>query len=201
MPLPGDFVARLRKLLPASWFPQGNIAENPYPKLAGLLSGFANVAYQAYVNLVYAKAQTRMATTTDAFLDIASVDYCGARLPRNAGETDAAFRERITNEALRIRNTRQAIVTALMQTTGRVPQIFEPWNTGDCGALDYSIALAGGPFAGVGCCGDDTSPYQLFVNAYRPLSTSGFVASDAQIYAMVANCTAGGVIAWTNIQN
>lgn len=190
-----NFRQRLRQLIPYSWFP------NPAPILWGALSGFAYVATSSYALLKYAKLQTRMATATDAFLDIAAFDFTGPAIQRNPGESDNSFRQRITEEVLRVRLTEQSIVTVLEELTGRIPFVFEPWNTYDVGALDYSIALAGGPFAGVGCVGDDTQRFQVFINAYRPLPGSGFVASDAQIYAAIASVIAAGVTPWTYIQN
>lgn len=190
-----DFLTRLRKLLPYSWFP------TPAPILAGFLTGFAYIGQASYALMKYAKAQTRMATTSDAFLDIAAFDYCAARIQRRPGENDVSFRERIIEEVLRIRQTRQAIVIALMELTGRVPKISEPWNGSDAGFLDYTIALAGGAFAGVGFAASTSIPYTIFVDAYRPLPQSGLTVSDAEIYSMVNNTRASGIKAWVSISN
>jgi hypothetical protein len=189
-----DFRIRLRKLIPFSWFPR------PAQILWGLLTGAANVFSAAYAQVKYAKTQTRLATMSDAFLDIAAMDYCGARLPRNPGESDNYYRQRIGMEVLRLRNTRQSVLVAIIELTGRVPQIFEPWNTNDTAAWDVS-PWGGDPFTAKAYWGDTSLPYQFFVNAFRPLPASGFVASDAQIYAAIAAVTMGGVTAWTSIQN
>ena len=188
-----DFQSRLRKLIPYSWFP------NPAPILFGALSGPAYVLSRAYALFKYAKAQARMATTTDAFLEIAAVDYVGLRIQRRAGENDWSFRSRILEEALRLRNTRQALIVALTELTGRPPQIFAPWNTGDVGALDVGTLACDV----AGCVGegmDSTGiPFTFFVNAYRPLVGSGLTVADSEIYAMVNAVTAAGVTAWVNI--
>lgn len=174
-----NFRRRLRRLMPGSWFP------NPSTILWGTLSGFAHVASSTYSLLKYAKQQTRMATTTDAFLDIAAQDYTGPRIQRRPGEGDTNFRDRIVGEALRVRNTRTAIEVALMQLTGRPAQIFEPWNTADTGALNKSIFLTGkGPFAGIGCVGSRDMPYTIFVNAYRPLSPEQLTSLDPRLVAL-----------------
>lgn len=189
-----DFRKRLRKLIPYSWFP------NPSPILWGLISGPAYVLSASYQLFKYAKAQMRMATASDAFLDIAAMDYCGTRIQRRPGELDIAFRERVIEEVLRIRQTRQAIIAALAELTGQIPQVFSPWNTADLGALNYSIFLAGGPFAGVGALSSTAMPFTIFINAYRPLPESGLAVSDAEIYSMVSNVKAAGITAWVNIQ-
>lgn len=191
----GDLSKRLTKLLPYSWFP------NPTVVLNGVLQGYATVAAAMYTMLKYAKAQTRMRTTSDAFLDIAGYDFIGARLPRYSGESDASYRNRIIAEVLRFRNTRLAIEKVLMELTGRTPQIFEPWNTNDAGAIGINFALAGGPFAGNGFLGSTSMPYMVFINAFRPFASWGLAVTDADIYSAVNNVRAAGITAWVNIQN
>ena len=63
-----DLVLRLRRLLPNSWFPDSA------PVLVGILSGIASALAQVYGLITYARLQTRIATTTDAFLDLAAYD-------------------------------------------------------------------------------------------------------------------------------
>ena len=191
-----NFQDRLKKLLPRSWFP------NPAPILYGALAGAANMFSTAYGQLKFAKAQTRMATTSDAFLEIAAIDYVGLRIQRRAGETDMSFRARIVEEALRVRNTRKALIIALTQLTGRPPQIYAPWSTGDLGALDVgTLACDVAGAVGTGFYPTADIPFTIFVNAFRPLPNTGFGATDAEIYAMVNNVAAAGITAWVNIQN
>ena len=192
-----NFRQRLRQLIPYSWFP------NPAPILWGALSGYAYTLSSMYAELKYAKAQTRMATATDAFLDIAAQDYTGTRIQRRPGETDASFRDRIIQEVLRIRLTPLALLISLMELTGRIPEIIAPWDTQNpkIGALDYTIALAGGAFAGVGGVGSMAMPYIIFINVFRPLAGSGIMVSDAEIYSMISNVKAAGIKAWVSIQN
>lgn len=191
----GDISNRLKKLLPYSWFP------NPTVVLNGVLQGYAVVSASIYSMLKYAKAQTRMRTTTDAFVDIAGYDFVGARLPRYSGESDASYRNRIIAEVLRFRNTRLAIVKVLQELTGRTPILFEPWNTADTGGIGINFALAGGPFAGNGFLGSTSMPYMIFVNAFRPFTSWGLPVTDADIYSAVNNVRAAGITAWVNIQN
>ena len=69
-----DMMARLRTVLPTRWFPDSA------PVLDGLLSGLASGWSWAYQQLQYVKAQTRIATATDVWLDIIANDYFGNRL-------------------------------------------------------------------------------------------------------------------------
>ena len=192
-----DFIARFRALLPSSGFPQGPLSQNPYPVLAGLLAGAANAFAEIYSLIRYAKAQTRMATVSDAFLDLAAMDYVGARVQRRPSETDSSFRERITNEVIRIRNTRQSIIIALTQLTTRPPIVYEPWNTNDTGAYGFAY-YGGGPFPGIGCYGSMGLPFTIFVQAFRPIT---FSIPDSEIYAAVNSVRAAGVTVYLSLSN
>jgi hypothetical protein len=78
--------------------------------LVGLLSGLASSWSWAYQQLQYVKAQTRIATATDIWLDIIACDFFGNRLVRRVPQSDDAFRSRIRRELFRERGTRGAIV-------------------------------------------------------------------------------------------
>jgi hypothetical protein len=135
-----DLLGRLKSLLPAGWFaPAGatsGTSASPTPVLDAILSGFAAVGSWGHALLRYASAQTRMATAGDGWLDIASLDYLGATLPRQPGEGDAAFRARILAAVLPHANTRAAIAAAIGNVTGALPRLVEPWNPADNGVLD-----------------------------------------------------------------
>ena len=74
-----DMLARLRAVLPTRWFPDSA------PVLDGLLSGLASGWSWVYQQLQYVKAQTRIATATDIWLDIIADDYFGSSLARRTG--------------------------------------------------------------------------------------------------------------------
>jgi len=186
-----DFVARLWKLLPPSWFPATSVY------VPAILQGPATLFSYIYGLLKYAKAQTRVATASDAFLDIAAYDYTAARIQRRSGESDASFRERVIDEVLRIRDTRLGLIRSLTQLTCRPPQVFEPWNTNDSAAYGYAY-YAGGPFPGVGFYGSQQLPFILFVQAYRPIA---FSVPDAEIYAMANSVRAAGVTVYMALSN
>ena len=212
-----DMLARLRQLLPLRWFP------DTAPVLSALLAGLSDGWAWLYVMLGYVKAQTRIATATDSFLDLIARDFFAGGLPRRFGEADAAYRARIRHELLRPRATRAALVAELTALTGRAPVVFEPARPADTGA--YGMAL------GYGACGGWGSlllPFQVFVTAFRargsgvPLAggwgsgAGGFgggalqyvslamvqsQVTDTDIAAAIAGTMPVAVTAWTRISN
>ncbi|WP_271024998.1 hypothetical protein [Rhizobium sp. RCAM05973] len=159
-----DMIARGKAIVPAGWFPSSS------PILDGVLSGFANVASWIYGLIVYAKAQTRILTATDGWLDLIAFDFFGRRMQRGS-RTDASFRTAIIAELFRPRNTRQAIIDVLTGLTGNVPDIFEPARPQDTGGYapgpagdgrGYGLAynLAGG-------YGSLLMPYEILITAHR----------------------------------
>lgn len=157
-----DIFNRLNNLLPSKWFTGAT------PIKDAVLQGIASVLAQVYALYAYAVLQTRVATMTDAWLDIASADYFGAGLPRNPNEADSRYRARILANMFVPRTSRPAMVGVLTRLTGRAPVIIEPTNPSDTGAY-------GAPNSGYGVAGAYGSlllPFQCFVKAYRPL-TSG----------------------------
>lgn len=152
-----DILTRLYGLLPP-WFPDQGSA----PVLDGVLTAIATTLAFVYSLYAYAQLQTRIATATDAFLDLIAYDFLGFILQRN-GASDTAFRPSIQATILQERVTRAGMISALTALTGKTPIIFEPWNTGDTGAY-------GGPMIGYGAAGAYGSmnlPGQVFITAYR----------------------------------
>ena len=214
-------LARLRAVLPVRWFPDSA------PILDGLLSGLAVGWNFAYQQLQYVRAQTRILTASDIWLDIIARDYFGARLARHAGQSDADFRSTIQREIFRERGTRGAIVGVLQDLTGRTPLIFEPARTTDTGG--YTSASGGGggiAYGSAGGWGSLSLPFQCFITAYRPLgggiamicgwcSSAGAYGqgaieyaslamvqaqvTDENIYDAVADVLPVATIAWTRI--
>ena len=76
--------ARLRALLPP-WF------ADDAPVLDGVLTGVAALLVFVEGFITYAKAQTRVATSTGGFLDLSAFDFFGVRFRRRTGELDAGF--------------------------------------------------------------------------------------------------------------
>lgn len=211
-----DMVSRLKSTLPARWFPDST------PVLDGLLSGLAWSWSWLFAMLAYVRLQTRLATATDQSLDQIANDCLGSRLFRRGAEPDQAYRRRIGLELLRDRATRQALVGALTDLTGRAPVIFEPSRPADTGAWNGPLGygLAGG-------WGSLLLPFQAFVTAYRAqgsgiANTAGYggpagygqgafqyaslamltgQVTDADITTAIAGVMPTASIAWTRISN
>ena len=161
-----DISGRLTAVLPSRWFADQS------PILAGILSGFAWAWAGSYSLLQYVKAQTRIASATDVWLDIIARDFFGSNLVRRADQGDDPFRERIQRELFRERGTRAALISVVQDLTGRPPVIFEPARTTDTGG--YRLTSGGVTGLGYGLAGGWGSlnlPFQCFVTAYRPLGT------------------------------
>ena len=205
-----DFVARFRAVLPRNWF--SDVA----PVLDSLLAGLAATWSGTYGLLRFVQAQARISTASGAFLDLASDDFFGEGLARFSGEVDAVFRGRLLRNILRTRGTRQSLLDALQDLTGRSAAVFEPARPGDTGG--YSTG--GLAYAAAGAYGSLSLPFQCFVTAHRPLGTGiplvggygssgplayanlGWVAvevTDADILTTVAGLMPVGSVAWTRI--
>ena len=150
-------LARLKAVLPPRWFP------DTAPVLDAMLSGVAEVWSQLYGQLQWVQSQTRILTASGAFLDMIAGDFFGGLLRRRSIELDATFRMRIQRELLRERGTRQAVIAALTDLTGRAPMVFEPARPADTRGWNASAGygVAGG-------WGNLDLPMQCLVTAYRP---------------------------------
>jgi hypothetical protein len=214
-----DCFNRLKAVLPTGWF------KGPTPILDAVLQGLAWALSFVYGLIAYTRLQTRIATATDIFLDIISLDFFGSALPRRQQEMDGPFRTRILANLLRERATRNGLIKALVLLTGRTPYVFEPARPPDTGAYNQNIcgySVAGG-------YGSLALPSQAFVIAYRP-SGSGipYIAgygspegaystpsqteyaslsqvignvTDADIYATIDAVKPVGSIIWTQLSN
>ncbi len=214
-----DILARLTRLIPASWFESAFAIRDAVA--AGLASGHAYV----YSLISYVRLQTRILTATDGFLDAIAQDFFGSALMRSSNQSDASFRARIIINIFRERATRHAIIKVLQDLTGRTPIVIEPQRPADTGAY-------GAPNSGYGVAGAYGSvllQYQAFVVAYRPIGTgiplvAGYgsspggygqpsraeyadlslvqdAVSDADIYAAIDSVKPVGTIIWTNISS
>ena len=187
-----DMLARLKATLPSRWF------ADTTPVLDGMMSGMASTAAWAYSLLAFVRLQARLATANNVFLDLAAIDFFGPRVARAAGQSDDAFRAKMSREMYRVRSTRPAISTALEDWMGRPPDIFEPSRPADTGAwngpLGYGVA---------GRWGSLSLPNQVFVTGFRPVvgDRSHPYLTDADIYADVEGLLPAATTAWTRISN
>ena len=212
-----DMVARLRAVLPGRWF--GDVA----PVLDGVLAGVGAVWAAIHGQLQASIAQTRLATATDSFLNMIALDFFGRRVRRRVAEADGAFRVRVLREIRRERGTRGAIVSALIDLTGRAPVVFEPARPADTGAWNGQVG-----YGVAGRWGSLMLPRQCFVTAFRPAGQGialvsgwgggiggygvgavcwadraaiGGQVTDADVAAAVADVMPAASVAWLQIQS
>lgn len=169
---PQDVIERLYSLLPQGWFPDLEDAPNVTAVLSMIGSVYSNdLETGLYQFLQYAQQQSRVHTATDFWLDMIAEDFFGSSISRHNSETDDSFRRRIIVNLLAPRATRCALNANLQNLTGFPPEIIELRNTGDCGSytsLDNPI-WGGAAYNEAGHYGTMRMPYQLLVNAFRPL--------------------------------
>lgn len=211
-----DIAGRITAALPP-WFGDSN------PVLAALVSAFSAAWSFVFGLYVYAKAQTRITTASDGWLDLIGQDFFGAAMRRAPGQTDASMRARILANMFRERGTRAGMISVLTQLTGTAPTIFEPLRPADTGVyggplLGYSIA---------GGYGSMSLPFQAFVTVnflpgigtpqvagyriqtggystpsrleYASLSSVSDRASLNDIYAAIDAVKPVGTIIWTAV--
>lgn len=213
-----DIYNRLIRNLPP-WF-----GDSP-PILDALLQGIAYGLSFVYSIYTYAKAQSRIRSATDGWLDMIAADFFGSAIRRAANQSDNSFRGTIIINLFRERATRNGMIKVLQDLTGRTPKIIEPKRPADTGVyggplISYSVA---------GAYGSMLMPYQAFVIAYRPLGTgipsvAGYGIStgaystasqaewaslsmiqqgvaDSDIYAAIESCRPAAATVWTKISN
>jgi hypothetical protein len=218
-----DVLSRLKQVLPLQWFPDDT------PVLDTLLNGVAWAWAWVYELLQYVISQARISTAYGTWLDLIAVDYFGANLGRRVGENDDAYRLRLQLELIRERGTRQAVISALVDQTGRPPNVFEPANTSNTGGYGSISGKGSGiAYGAAGGWGNLDLPFQFFVTAYRPAgvgigSVSGWgcdgggygqgsleyanlammqgQVTDADICTAITEVLPVGVIAWTRISS
>src|ERR1039458_4174420 len=129
-----DILLRLQSVLPSRWFGDST------PILDALLTALSCSWTELYSLLQYVQSETRIATATDCWLDVIADDYFGTCFVRRPDEPDSAFRARILLELVRERGTRHSVWQALLDLTGRPPNIFEPADCGDTGGYGTGSA-------------------------------------------------------------
>jgi hypothetical protein len=154
-----DMFGRLKSLLPVGWFSDSN------PVRDALLWGYAQSIAWGYSLYLYAKAQTRIKTASDSWLDLIALDFFGNNLIRYSSQPDASYLNRILVNIFRERTTRHGMDQVLFDLTGRRAVIIEPARPQDVGGLGTNFYLGA---SGPGLLGSVVSPYQAFVTVYRP---------------------------------
>lgn len=177
-----DIIARLKRWLPGGWFPP-DIGTRIY----SIIAGFASLLAVIWATISYVALQTRVATTTDGFLDLASKDFFDANLKRLPGETDTAYSLRIRNEVFRDRLTRNAIDQQVFDITGNHPIITELQRPADIGCLGYTFAM------GYGLLGSRSDTCAVFITTTPP--TSSGIPNVAGWGSYLAGLGSGSMVA------
>ena len=191
-----DFAARLRGVLPLGWFapPPASGGATQTPVLDAVLLGLGNVWAYLYSLLAYTQMQTRLATMSDAFVDMFSADMFGGSLPRNSGENDAAFKVRILANFTAPKNTRAAITAAIVSASGNTPNIIEPMIASDTKGYGSKATPSTGGGYGYGTAGlrygSLTTPGVFFVE--MPVGSS-MAATAAVVFATKADGIGVGI--------
>jgi len=204
-------------VLPAGWFSDPAVANQPATLLQATLSGLGTAWAGIFTLITTVRSMARIATLSGPFLDLASVDFFGNALPRRPGESDIQFRVRVQQALLRPRGTRAALTLALAQLTGRTPVIFEPGRPADTGGyscIGLWYGIAGG-------WGNLMLNHTSFVTAFRPagegiaefagygtggysyygdLSMVATPVTDSDIYAVASSVLPAGHTAWMRIE-
>jgi hypothetical protein len=217
-----EICQRIKAALPARWF------GNDTPNLDSVLGSFAAGWLGIFDFLDYTRAQARIATAFDGWLDLIAWDYFQFRVKRRLRETDSSFRTRILEAIQRDRCTRSAIYDLVEDLTGTPPIIFEPTNPGDTGCFGSlespETGVAG--YGSAGAWGTLQLPFQVFVTAFRPVtggvamvngwggSIGGFGVglssyislgmntvqfSDSEFYNDICHTAPAGTIIWVSI--
>ena len=179
-----DMQQRLRLTLPTHWF--ADVA----PVLDGLLAGLSVAWSSFYALLQLVKIQSRLATATDDFLDLAAVDFFGNAVARRTSETDAVFRARLLRAMRRERATRTSLADAASEA-GFTVTIFEAARPADTGAYNVPAGLAWNTRGGWGSL---EMPLECLVTAVR-----GAAAIDAALLPAIAESLPAGGVAWVRV--
>jgi hypothetical protein len=177
-----DMVGRLRLTLPAGWF------SDSAGVLHGVLSGLAAAWVALYDLLAMVRLQSRLATATLGFLDLACIDYFGGRLSRRTAETDAVLRARLQRALGRTRGTRASLLDAAVET-GHTAVVFEPARPADTGAYSTPGGLAWGVTGGWGSL---AMPLECLVTVTP-------VAATDDVRPALAEAMPAGGAAWVRV--
>lgn len=181
-----DLNNRILVLLP-SWFPSSS------PIMLSVVSAIAFQLAFIYSLFSYAKAQMRLLTATDGFLDTWAADFFGTLIQRKAGQSDASWLNTIIVNLFIDRVTRQAAINVLTNLTTFAPLIFEPTFPQSQQTGGYGVACGYGT---AGAYASLAFPYQAFITVNVPEDGS---VLKADIFAAVESVRPIGVTAWIKI--
>lgn len=172
-----DVFSRLKGALPQRWF--GSTSDS-MPVVDSILAGISTGLAFIYSLYIYAKAQTRIKTSSDGFLDLIAYDFFGSSIQRKANQSDASFLAVIQANLFAEKATRKGLSNILTTLTGRAPNIFEPNRPADVAIM--GVPTAGGQnymgiqssmYVGPARMGSLAVPFTAMVIVYRPAATGG----------------------------
>ena len=199
-------------MLPDRWFPDVS------PVLDALLQALGTNWADLYSQLQYTGLQTRLATVSDGFLDMAAADFRDPSFSRRSGESDDAFRSRLL-PIFRDKVTRAALIARLTDLGCTSITVFEPARPADVGgygiAMGYGVAGAYGSLsllnqsfitltrpAGQGIPnipGYSTTGGYGIAAAYARLSDEAPHVTDQDIYDVIVDTIPVGSVAWVRL--
>lgn len=216
-----DIAGRFQARAPRSWF------RRDAPVFSALAQGAGAVLAPVYATIQAVKAQQRVSTAAGLFLDMIAEEFFGpGGWPRLGGESDDAYRARITWALTAPRGTRDGMASMLRYLTGNEPLILEPTQPQDAGGYNGPAGYGATP-----TWGSLNYPRQFFVRVFRraaqfatapsawnaaggpyvggyngpsgygSLATLPGSLTDADIYALVEKWKPVGSIAWVNISS
>lgn len=141
----------------------------------GIYNGAVFDFYGNYAQYQYILDQMRFGPDVNILmsdveqLNLFAQDFFGNTLPRNPGENNVSYKNRIYANIFAPKATRFGMDLALYNLTGFHPIIFEPWNPGDAMFYgDPNIGSFQGQCAyGVGKYGSG-EPYQAYIDVLIP---------------------------------
>ena len=154
-----DIASRIERMIPP-WFGSSDNS----PAINALVQGMSYALAFVYSLYAWAKLQTRVATMSGGWLDLAAGDYFGDGLRRFGNETDASYSRRIRLEVFRDRNTRNGIDHAVYDLTGNHPTIYEsfrPSGNACMGDVGFAMGTAG-------LLGSSQAPFQVIITTPAP---------------------------------
>lgn len=197
-------LSRVKQLVPKGWF------KFAAPYRDAIIGGLGDSAAWNYGLILYARAQTRLATAYGIWLDIIAFDFLGRFLVRN-GLNDDVFRAVIRATILQERVTRKGMISAITTLTGFAPTVFEPWNANDTGAYSGSRASGAPQYGSVGYgvgnggYGSMNLPGQVFLKVTRGAPSGvpnvGGYGNNVEGYGVGKNEYIGSLTALIGITN
>lgn len=205
MPIPtlaqSDLRGYILALLPKGWFSVE--AKQQGGGAYAIADAMASNDYQIYSNLLSTQQGIYITTATGAALDAISSDFFGTQLPRNPGETDDHFRNRIVARLFLPIGTRPGMETGLTRALGSAPIILEQNDaqyTGGYSTPNWSVVYGPLAFNTGGFYGQGYGePYQCLITVTQPALTDPNFMYAEDIYTLINDLKPIASTCWVRI--